>query len=670
MRTLLAVLLLSSTAAARTLNVEGELTNERGEPLDVTTNLTFRLYESSTGGEPLWTEAMSVVVTAGRFSAPLGLEAALDAKLFGADGRNPARYVGIVLPNGLELAPRIRLGVVATAARADHARDAEKLGGRTAASFASVDHDHDATYTSRPEADALFSPVEHGHDGTYSRPNHDHAGVYSPSVHDHDGAYAKPGHAHDGLYAPRGHAHTQYSPAVHDHDAIYARKSETDALFTPKTHTHAERYYSRLEATSRYLAASAGDARYQGRATAPATYLAKGASYGRVESDARFLLQSTADATYLTPDEGDARYAPTAGVPGDFTVKGELSVGGDLLLGTQGLTASDAATLLGGGNADALHTHVLRADQWCAGFMANGICIASYRKNDDTNFSQSAAACARAKGDIATDSQMSTLRYGSSYYTASWNLDWASGNGWWTSSFADNDARTWDEVNGGVADDHSWNSGWGYMCVHNVTPPGSTTEDRIENGVRVTHVHNVPDTDFRAASRFCHQRRADLCSDSEYGLLREAGVVTTSMWSNSHSDADGQSWWLPFTASPSDNPSPGNHMGFACCASRRPLDLSCTGEDVNGVCMTKVVNATSGAKPFLEAARDCSRTKGSRLCTISQSAVLRSAGKLTATASWTASHSDNDSGNAYVGVGSGMPDDPNPTTAYGYACCL
>jgi hypothetical protein len=44
---------------------------------------------------------------------------------------------------------------------------------------------------------------------------------------------------------------------------------------------------------------------------------------------------------------------------------------------------------------------------------------------------------------------------------------------------------------------------------------------------------------------------------------------------------------------------------------------------------------------------------------------------LTASKVWTNSHSDNDSSNAAVAVGSAMPDNPNLTTDLSaYACCL
>ena len=37
---------------------------------------------------------------------------------------------------------------------------------------------------------------------------------------------------------------------------------------------------------------------------------------------------------------------------------------------------------------------------------------------------------------------------------------------------------------------------------------------------------------------------------------------------------------------------------------------------------------------------------------------------------WTNSHSNNDGGNAAVGVGPAMPDNPNLSSLYAYACCI
>jgi hypothetical protein len=169
--------------------------------------------------------------------------------------------------------------------------------------------------------------------------------------------------------------------------------------------------------------------------------------------------------------------------------------------------------------------------------------------------------------------------------------------------------------------------------------------------VRVTAVHDVADSYFVGATS-APTRRPCSC---------EARVaLTVPAWTNSHSDNDA-ALYNSITGGTSDDTHPSHVYGFACCASRRPLDLSCPVARTSGVCAIHVNNVANASFA------DCAARSGD-LCSIAQSAVLRTAGALTIPV-WTNSHSDNDGTNASVGVGA-MPDNPNLTTNAGYACCL
>src|SRR6185369_628181 len=179
-------------------------------------------------------------------------------------------------------------------------------------------------------------------------------------------------------------------------------------------------------------------------------------------------------------------------------------------------------------------------------------------------------------------------------------------------------------------------------------------------GVKYVAVHNIIDTTWAGAVAYCAALGADLCSDSQSLLIRDvAGVLTVPSWTNSHSDNDGNDWNAANGGTANDT-APGNLYGFACCPSLRPQDLSCPVARTSGVCAT-VIHNTADAD-FKTSATACAGA-GSDLCSISQASVLRNTGALTVPV-WTNSHSDNDSGNATVGVGA-MADNPMPSTPAG-----
>jgi hypothetical protein len=278
----------------------------------------------------------------------------------------------------------------------------------------------------------------------------------------------------------------------------------------------------------------------------------------------------------------------------------------------------------------------------------DGVCLTNIAPGQ--SFLSSAQACAADGADICTDSQSWILReHGVLRSFQSW-----------TSSFADNDGSAWTENNGGATDDHSANSLYYAPCCRTVTP--SRSSDITVSGVRVVFIHDVADADWRTAATMCAAMKADLCDKSQYVILRNNGVISQRMWSSDHSDNDSIRAAVAI-GSMADNPGPTSTGGFACCTTRSKVD--CSVSETNGVCLTSVNNS---ATTFIDAAADCA-SQGAHICSMSQSAILRNAGVLTASANWSASGSDNDANNAAVAVGNAA-DDPNLSTdTYGYACC-
>jgi collagen triple helix repeat protein len=293
----------------------------------------------------------------------------------------------------------------------------------------------------------------------------------------------------------------------------------------------------------------------------------------------------------------------------------------------------------------------------CPGPRIHGVCLLQYDNTQNTAFAAAAQRCATAGGDICTDSQSWILGQNDAQVL---------NNAHWTASFADNDGPNWNGATGGTGDDHSANSSYGYACCGGYTPPTPRLPLRTTpTGVKYFDAHDIADTTWAGAVAYCAALGSDLCSDSQTMLIRDtAGQLTAPSWTNSHSDNDA-SLYNAINGGTSDNTSPGQSYGFVCCPSLRPADLSCPVARTFGVCAT-VIHNTADAD-FRTAATACAGT-GSDLCSIAQSSVLRNNNALTVPV-WTNSHSDNDSGNASVGVGA-MADNPTLTTSAGYACCL
>ena len=294
--------------------------------------------------------------------------------------------------------------------------------------------------------------------------------------------------------------------------------------------------------------------------------------------------------------------------------------------------------------------------QICADTDPNGPCIANLLAG--RGFLEAAQLCASFKGDICTDSQSYAMRQlvsGESIYNFALRPNW-------TNSYADNDGQQWSQVNGGTGDNHGEFEKYSVPCCHNITPP-SPGEQKM-NGIRVLKLNNSENATWDTAVKACMALKADLCDKGQYRVLRNHGKINKRMWASDHSDNDGTNYGMGQGKVP-DNPQPSQKYGYVCCATNRDK-LACPAgaTDIEGVCVAKINNSNVN---WSTAATACASI-GTRLCSVAQSAVLRKAGKVTSAASWTASYSDNDSGQPGVGVGN-AGDDHNSSSGYGYACC-
>jgi hypothetical protein len=112
--TFFALTSISGTAdVPNTLNYQGVLTDNTGQPVTGSHQILFNLYEVPAGGTAFWTETQTVQVTNGKFSVALGKTTSLDTTKF-----TGTTYIGIKVDSGAEMAPRQQLTSVAYALKA------------------------------------------------------------------------------------------------------------------------------------------------------------------------------------------------------------------------------------------------------------------------------------------------------------------------------------------------------------------------------------------------------------------------------------------------------------------------------------------------------------------------------------------------------------------------
>ena len=128
--------------ASPQLLFQGQLSNpSTGQPVvDGAYAMTFNLYNTASGGTPLWTEAKQISATSGLFATLLGNATPLNVDHFNGQ----QLYLGIQVSGDPEAAPRQPLGYSAYAIRADRATladNAERLDGLDGGDFIRLGND-------------------------------------------------------------------------------------------------------------------------------------------------------------------------------------------------------------------------------------------------------------------------------------------------------------------------------------------------------------------------------------------------------------------------------------------------------------------------------------------------------------------------------------------------
>ncbi len=133
----LAVLLMSGAtvhaSVPGTISFQGRLTDAIGQPLDTTIDITFTLFDDSSGGSQLWQEtAKDVVIKEGIFEVLLGVSTPLNRTLF----KDSGGWLQLTVGSGSPSATRLPFATNAYAFRAQYADTAGRSGYADTAGFA------------------------------------------------------------------------------------------------------------------------------------------------------------------------------------------------------------------------------------------------------------------------------------------------------------------------------------------------------------------------------------------------------------------------------------------------------------------------------------------------------------------------------------------------------
>jgi len=108
----------NAPAAASSISIfpyQGRLADNSGTPITTVIPMTFRLYNASSGGTPLWEEGWAgVQVTGGLFNVMLGSQTPIPQSIV----NNTSLWLGISVGADSEMTPRVQLGSVPFAAQA------------------------------------------------------------------------------------------------------------------------------------------------------------------------------------------------------------------------------------------------------------------------------------------------------------------------------------------------------------------------------------------------------------------------------------------------------------------------------------------------------------------------------------------------------------------------
>lgn len=653
----LMLLLTAGAALAQPARVlyEGYLTDLAGDPFTGQQSLTFALYEQVQGGAAVWEDTYMVNVADGRFEVVLGSGAeAITPDLF-----TVATWLGITPQGQAEFAPRQPVGDVPTALLArdvlgDIHPSSVSVGGQEVIDDTGrwvgpgdpngnleglrfdTDSDND-TWEDWIEIETGSDPLD-GSDQPLDADFNHVADLLQgvPGIQGPVGPQGSDGQI--GLAGPQGPQGLVGVPG------------------------------------SQGPAGSIGPPGLQGQQGAPGAEGPQGAvgpagADGAPGGAGPQGLQGLAGAPGspgvqgvqgIPGDRGPAGADGAPGAPGAPGSQGPQGIQGiQGIQGVAGAVGSQGPVGPAGGLADIA----------CPGVLIRNVCLVDYDSTGFSAWNEAVNACAGRSAQLCEASQYHELR-GTDF--SNYDLFYSS-RAVWSRNFSDNDGqRLGYQLRS--SDDPSVNEQYSYGCCYDYTPPAYRT-DSVEykspanaaDGVLVTFKHTIADTSWPGAFRVCHARRSELCTKSQYVVLRDNNLfgANVPVWTGEMSDNDAN-LFNAVVGPATDNATYDERYAFACCARELGPSDQCPNARINNVCVGTL--HPNEDTTFTNASRACI-AEGADLCAKDEMQMLRNANRFGGVATWTSDGADNDMSRVGGLIGRQL-DNPLPTvTLMGYGCC-
>lgn len=189
-----------------------------------------------------------------------------------------------------------------------------------------------------------------------------------------------------------------------------------------------------------------------------------------------------------------------------------------------------------------------------------GVQVTYLNNREESSGLLAANICASLRSDLCSKSQYVTLNDAGRFSGATRRL---------SREFSDNDGGTFNAIVGSnTADNPVVLNAWSFACCASQRPVDNScpSPGTLINNVCVVDIHTTEDSSFLDAARACARLGADICSNSQMQNVRNAGRLPgIRAWTNNGADNDATRVGGLLSSMP-DNPNPlTDRFGYACC---------------------------------------------------------------------------------------------------------
>jgi len=490
---------------------QGRLLDRSGAPSTGSQSIVYRIYDSATGGTPIWTETINVTLDDGYFSTQLGATTPLTPMVFA--GRT--RFLGVTVGTDPEMTPREPIGSVPYALVATNV-----VGDITPTSI---------TVGGMQIVDSTGRWV-----GASSGP----AGPQGPAGPMGPAGPAGPAGA-TGPAGPAGPAGPMGPAGPSSSNIGCERGLLIDGVCVLQIDNSSP--------GSDWNLAASTCAGFGGDLCSPTQYAV--IRQDQISNGGRYMFYTD------SPSSRRAVWSSSFSDNDGGRISSFLQSADDPT-SSNGYSYACCANITPPEYRARSTTELVRA----MGSSDQGVQVTYLHNREESSGLLAANICASLRSDLCSKSQYVTLNDAGRFSGATRRL---------TREFSDNDNFRFNPVVGSNTPDNPvWNSAWAFACCASQRPVDNScpSSGTVINNVCVMDIHTTEDSSFLDAARACARLGADICSNSQMQNIRNMGrLAGVRAWTNSGADNDASrvGGLIPAMV---DDPDPlTTRYGYACC---------------------------------------------------------------------------------------------------------